>query len=655
MKTNYIVLTILALIGFRVDALVVTNQAGGLSGQVTDMSITSLTVTGTMDANDFYFIADHLFQLSELDLSGVAIMPCHTSERHYWQQDFAADEVPMGALGDMALTRVVLPSGLKSIGKAAFAGCSALTSVVFPAQLDSIADLAFASCAALESVTLPGSVSHVGTGAFMRCSSLTSFVVESPGELTSLNEAVLMDCPALQSVVLGDAVHSVGERALAGSGLQELDWTRNSSLRTIGDWALVKTPVTVVGLPEGLESVGTGAFLYDQGLTAINLGGNVSTVSDYMLAGTSVAEMDFGGVSQVGDFALYNVSTLPTVALPATTAWLGNRAMAGMVGMTSISCEAEQVPQLGYEVWKGVNQPAIPLTVPESSREDYQKALQWRNFMFDTGWLKGDVNGDGEVNVADINAIVSIILGQPADDDTLMRADVNGDGEINIADINMVVDIILHPETQVTDEVTTSDELHLDELAISPGEQRTITLTIDHAEAYCGLQCDIMLPAGLTLVTTATDSDHRQESRVVNDAATRTVVYSLKNAGFDTEGKPVLALTVRADKSLADQSEIVVSNIVLADEDNTGWHATDCRARVSVTTGIEDLTADDTRLWAEGRTLCIDTRHGGTALVSAINGIGKRVELQAGVTRQELEAGFYVVVVNGKSHKIVIK
>lgn len=57
--------------------------------------------------------------------------------------------------------------------------------------------------------------------------------------------------------------------------------------------------------------------------------------------------------------------------------------------------------------------------------------------------LPGDVNGDREVNIADINVIVDIILGSSVDPETMFRADVNGDKEVNIADINMVIDIIL--------------------------------------------------------------------------------------------------------------------------------------------------------------------------------------------------------------------
>ena len=61
-------------------------------------------------------------------------------------------------------------------------------------------------------------------------------------------------------------------------------------------------------------------------------------------------------------------------------------------------------------------------------------------FTYKNAALPGDVNGDGEVNIADINAVIDMILGGSGN---TAAADVNGDGEINIADINAVIDIIL--------------------------------------------------------------------------------------------------------------------------------------------------------------------------------------------------------------------
>jgi len=55
--------------------------------------------------------------------------------------------------------------------------------------------------------------------------------------------------------------------------------------------------------------------------------------------------------------------------------------------------------------------------------------------------VPGDVNGDGEVNIADVNAVINIIL---SGNGSTTAADVNGDGEINVADVNAVIDIILN-------------------------------------------------------------------------------------------------------------------------------------------------------------------------------------------------------------------
>jgi len=58
--------------------------------------------------------------------------------------------------------------------------------------------------------------------------------------------------------------------------------------------------------------------------------------------------------------------------------------------------------------------------------------------------IKGDVNGDGEVNIADVNAVIDVIQGNADGAEKVRRSDVNGDGEVNIADVNAIIDIILN-------------------------------------------------------------------------------------------------------------------------------------------------------------------------------------------------------------------
>jgi hypothetical protein len=58
--------------------------------------------------------------------------------------------------------------------------------------------------------------------------------------------------------------------------------------------------------------------------------------------------------------------------------------------------------------------------------------------------IKGDVNGDGNVTIADVTALVNIILGKDTEGVyDHEAADVNGDGGITIADVTALVNIIL--------------------------------------------------------------------------------------------------------------------------------------------------------------------------------------------------------------------
>ena len=54
--------------------------------------------------------------------------------------------------------------------------------------------------------------------------------------------------------------------------------------------------------------------------------------------------------------------------------------------------------------------------------------------------IYGDVNSDLEVNIADVNVVIDVIL----NDVPNAAADVNKDSEINIADVNAIIDIILN-------------------------------------------------------------------------------------------------------------------------------------------------------------------------------------------------------------------
>ena len=204
--------------------------------------------------------------------------------------------------------------------------------------------------------------------------------------------------------------------------------------------------------------------------------------------------------------------------------------------------------------------------------------------------LKGDVNLDGNVNIADINLLIDYILRDKVNSETLERGDVNADNAINIADINVVIQIILGaPGAKMP--VSTLDMIHMNDLFLSPGEVGMLHVTVDNASRYSALQCDIVLPDGLTLVDVTTTGANVVKASCVDMATPRALTYSMNLLPFAGDSEPVLTLTVRADASFNGMSQVTLTDVVLADAASVAWYAGDCSAMVNNVSAINDVNA----------------------------------------------------------------
>lgn len=97
------------------QAVVVENVAGELSSRLTDTKVTELTITGSLDARDFKYMADKCNDLTAVDLSGAKIFAYEGAEPVFGQQiTYQADEIPQTSFFGKPLTSVVLPSGVRT-------------------------------------------------------------------------------------------------------------------------------------------------------------------------------------------------------------------------------------------------------------------------------------------------------------------------------------------------------------------------------------------------------------------------------------------------------------------------------------------------------------------------------------------------------------
>ena len=96
------------------------------------------------------------------------------------------------------MTSLTIPSGVTSIGRAAFEGCSGLTSLAIPSSVTEIGESAFSGCSGLTSLTIPSGVTSIDQYTFAGCSGLTSLTI--PSGVTSIGNYAFADCSGLTSI-----------------------------------------------------------------------------------------------------------------------------------------------------------------------------------------------------------------------------------------------------------------------------------------------------------------------------------------------------------------------------------------------------------------------------------------------------------------------
>ena len=224
------------------------------------VNIVKLTLTGTLNDDDFTCMRETMTSLVDVDLSGIT----NTSGMNFENKT--------------NLMRVVLPANLTSIEEDAFHGCSSLTSITIPNSVTSIGRSAFRSCSSLASVTIPSSVTSIGNSAFSFCSGLTSVTI--PNSVTSIG-ASAFSYSSLTSITIPNSVTSIGEGAFQ-SCRSLTSITIPNSVTSIGYEAFrFCTSLASITIPNRVTSIGERAFYKCSSLTSITIPNSVTSIGNY--------------------------------------------------------------------------------------------------------------------------------------------------------------------------------------------------------------------------------------------------------------------------------------------------------------------------------------------------------------------------------------
>ena len=245
------------------------------------------------------------------------------------------------------LISVTIPDSVKNIGIAAFSNCENLNSAVLPDNIESIGDSVFSDCTSLNSIVIPDGVKRIGKNAFENCTSLTNISI--PNSVTNIEDEAFYGCTSLTNIGISDSVTNIGNYAFSGC-----------------------TFLTSVTIPDSVTNIGNNAFSECTSLTSITIPDSVKSIGYYVLCETPwladrqyfvhnnvLIEVDRAlegeliipdKVTEIGDNALNECSSLTSVIIPDSVTSIGEFAFANL-NLTEIKIP-DSVTSIGNDAFE---------------------------------------------------------------------------------------------------------------------------------------------------------------------------------------------------------------------------------------------------------------------------------------------------------------
>lgn len=295
-------------------------------------------------------------------------------------------------------------------------------------------------------------VTRIGFTAFQWAPDLEEVTI--PNTVKTIGEAAFNLCPKLRSITIPNSVVTIEEWGIAhNESLRELHL--GSGAVNLDDYAIVgNTALEVITVDENNP-------VYD---SRNNCNGIITTVNNsvvhdrhilFTACSRTVLPREVTWIAR----GAYQHQGITMVILPAQITNLEHSCFEGCEYLTEIYNFSHEPQGCMGTTFEDYHYENCTLYVPRGTKEIYEQVPVWGSFRhieeFDaTTIIPGDVNGDGEITVADANATIEVIINgggshghtrvpNPDGGGWVNLADVNDDGEINIADINAIINIIL--------------------------------------------------------------------------------------------------------------------------------------------------------------------------------------------------------------------
>ncbi len=521
---------------------------------ITDISSWAGIEFGEYTTSNPLYYAHNLF-ISESPVTDIVLNDISKIRRHAF-------------VGCTGLKSVVITNSVDSIETCAFNGCSGLSEMVIPNSVTYIGSSAFAGCSGLTQVNIPNSVTEIGGYAFNGCSKITEVVL--PNSIKIINANTFSGCVGLAKLTIPNTVTEISTSAFYGCN--NLNYISNLSLipQTISSNSFSKCGELHVY--EGLKDVYSASAW--KAFTIID---DIPIVK-----ATSIAIDKSEFHCNIGEKIQASAIIAPENATSNAVTWSSDD-----ISIVIIN------PNTGE--FAGISEGNATITATTLDGSNLTASAIVYVGEIPPTYIRGDANGDSSIDVADISATASYILGSSPAGFVIEAADVNEDKEIDVADISGIANIILNGSGVKSRAGADGIGVSVADFEIKPGETKEVAINLNNPkDEFTGLQLDLYLPEGISIPkedgeykinfgSRTTYKKHSLESALQEDGAIRLLMYSAKNNTFSGESGDVVILTLKADDNLtAGTKTINLKNTVLSRADGSKAEPEDSKCNVTV-------------------------------------------------------------------------
>lgn len=146
-------------------------------------------------------------------------------------------------------------------------------------------------------------------------------------------------------------------------------------------------------------------------------------------------------VTGVANHAFAECDLLTSVIIPSSITDIDTYAFNLCSGLESVKVDIASPLSIGESTFDGCYD--AYLYVPVGKKTAFSNAQYWKKFKYVADYILGDVNIDGDVNIQDVVAMISYILGTPPTPFAKLLGDFDSNDDINITDVTALINLIL--------------------------------------------------------------------------------------------------------------------------------------------------------------------------------------------------------------------